>query len=550
MSAFIKALGAVLASIALLAELKAVRALSAAGTACRTHTVGAEMAVRANLIPAVEAVLAAVLADGRTGGTAIAADTGRRTGAASVAVAAPGFVVAVAALADSAVGAKGIIAVAAMLAAVPADRCTILAAVAADTGVHAAAAGDAVVAPAVVLHALLAAAAVSAEIAIAVLAMLSAFRTHLTALFAGLPTDTDNGTGVTTSAALTVFIRAVGTHTALGTEFIPAVAAALTAVRAEIRAFLAAVAAEAGIRTSAALGAPTVALHARLAFHAVFAENIAVCAVALTFLTDDETVAASAVASLTDQIGAVATGVAALAPVVRAFGADLSALVAKRGVTSAASGAAILTAAAAKRKVGVEFALVRLCTDLAAVFADDFSAAQAAVAAFAAVAGRLHADRAKLTLRTGVACFTGGAGCPAKRADPFHAIGAMLRAAFADSGTVAAQITVGAPVVARADRSAVVAKVICTHAFVAGTAVVVLIAAPAALSRAVIAALAAVTDVVIGNECIAEFALGGSIPCVDGQYDLTEDMFMIMVMLLQAGQRDHPEKKLQTQEHG
>ena len=300
MSAFIKALGAVLASIALLAELKAVRALSAAGTACRTHTVGAEMAVRANLIPAVEAVLAAVLADGRTGGTAIAADTGRRTGAASVAVAAPGFVVAVAALADSAVGAKGIIAVAAMLAAVPADRCTILAAVAADTGVHAAAAGDAVVAPAVVLHALLAAAAVSAEIAIAVLAMLSAFRTHLTALFAGLPTDTDNGTGVTTSAALTVFIRAVGTHTALGTEFIPAVAAALTAVRAEIRAFLAAVAAEAGIRTSAALGAPTVALHARLAFHAVFAENIAVCAVALTFLTDDETVAASAVASLTD----------------------------------------------------------------------------------------------------------------------------------------------------------------------------------------------------------------------------------------------------------
>lgn len=89
---------------------------------------------------------------------------------------------------------------------------------------------------------------------------------------------------------------------------------------------------------------------------------------------------------------------------------------------------------------------------------------------------------------------------------------------------------------------------ICTHAFVAGTAVVVLIAAPAALSRAVIAALAAVTDVVIGNECIAEFALGGSLPCVDGQCDPTEAM--IMVMLLQAGQRDHPEKKLQTQEHG
>ena len=148
-SAFIKALGAVLASIALLAELKAVRALSAAGTACRTHTVGAEMAVRANLIPAVEAVLAAVLADGRTGGTAIAADTGRRTAAAFVAVAAPGFVVAVAALTDSAVGAKGVIAVAAMLAAVRADRCAILAAVAADTGVHAAAAGAAVVAPAV-----------------------------------------------------------------------------------------------------------------------------------------------------------------------------------------------------------------------------------------------------------------------------------------------------------------------------------------------------------------------------------------------------------------
>ena len=129
----------------------------------------------------------------------------------------------------------------------------------------------------------------------------------------------------------------------------------------------------------------------------------------------------------------------------------------------------------------------------------------------------------------------------------------MLRAAFTDSGTVAAQITVGAPVVARAvraDRSAVVAKVICTHAFVAGTAVVVLIAASAALSRAVIAALAAVTDVVIGNKCFAEFALGGSIPCVDGQYDPTEAMLMIMVMLLQAGQRDHPEKKLQTQEHG
>ena len=282
----------------------------------------------------------------------------------------------------------------------------------------------------------------------------------------------------------------------------------LAAGPTDIGAAVAAVAAEAGIRTSAALGAvgaPTVALHARLAFHAVFAENIAVCAVALAFLTDDETVAASAVASLTDQIGAVATGVAALAPVVRAFGADLSALVAKRGVASTASGAAILTAAAAKRKVGVEFALVTLCTDLAAVFADDFSAAQAAVAA------------------------------------------------FADSGTVAAQITVGAPVVARAvraDRSAVVAKVICTHAFVAGTAVVVLIAAPAALGRAVIAALAAVTDVVIGNECIAEFALGGSIPCVDGQYDPTEAMLMIMVMLLQAGQRDHPEKKLQTQEHG
>ena len=63
-----------------------------------------------------------------------------------------------------------------------------------------------------------------------------------------------------------------------------------------------------------------------------------------------------------------------------------------------------------------------------------------------------------------------------------------------------------------------------------------------------IAALAAVTDVVIGNECIAEFALGGSIPCVDGQYDPTEAM--LMIMLLQAGQRDHPEKKQQTQEHG
>ena len=315
-----------------MAELKAVRALSAAGTACRTHTVGAEMAVRANLIPAVEAVLAAVLADGRTGGTAIAADTGRRTGAASVAVVAPGFVVAVAALADSAIGAKGVIAVAAMLAAVPADRCAILAAVAADTGRRTGAAFVAVAAPGFVVHALLAAAAVSAEIAIAVLAMLSAFRTHLTALFAGLPTDTDNGTGVTTSAALTVFIRAVGTHTAIGAEFIPAVAAVLAAGSTDIGAAVAAVAADAGIRTSAALGAvgaPTVALHARLAFHAVFAENIAVCAVALAFLTDDETVAASAVASLTDQIGAVATGVAALAPVVCAFGADLSAVVAK-----------------------------------------------------------------------------------------------------------------------------------------------------------------------------------------------------------------------------
>ena len=339
-----------------MAELKAVRALSAAGTACRTHTVGAEMAVRANLIPAVEAVLAAVLADGRTGGTAIAADTGRRTAAAFVAVAAPGFVVAVAALTDSAVGAKGVIAVAAMLAAVPADRCAILAAVAADTGVHAAAAGAAVVAPAVVLHALLAAAAVSAEIAIAVLAMLSAFRTHLTALFAGLPTDTDNGTGVTTSAALTVFIRAVGTHTALGTEFIPAVAAALAAVRAEIRAFLAAVAA------------------ARAG--------------------DGAGVTAQAVLTV------VADTVNALA----AIGAEL-------------------------------------------------------IPAVAAVLAAGSTD-----------------------------IGAAVAAVAADAGirTSAAQITVGAPVVARAvraDRSAVVAKVICTHAFVAGTTVVVLIAAPAALSR-------------------------------------------------------------------
>ena len=314
------------------------------------------MAVRANLIPAVEAVLAAVLADGRTGGTAIAADTGRRTAAAFVAVAAPGFVVAVAALTDSAVGAKGVIAVAAMLAAVPADRCAILAAVAADTGVHAAAAGAAVVAPAVVLHALLAAAAVSAEIAIAVLAMLSAFRTHLTALFAGLPTDTDNGTGVTTSAALTVFIRAVGTHTALGTEFIPAVAAALAAVRAEIRAFLAAVAA------------------ARAG--------------------DGAGVTAQAVLTV------VADTVNALA----AIGAEL-------------------------------------------------------IPAVAAVLAAGSTD-----------------------------IGAAVAAVAADAGirTSAAQITVGAPVVARAvraDRSAVVAKVICTHAFVAGTTVVVLIAAPAALSR-------------------------------------------------------------------
>ncbi len=387
--------------------------------------------------------------------------------------------------------------------------------------------------------------------------MLAAVRAEIRAFLAAVAAArAGDGAGVTAQAVLTVVADTVNALAAIGAELISAVAAVLAAGPTVIGAAVAAVAAEAGIRTSAALGAvgaPTVSLHARLAFHAVFAENIAVCAVALAFLTDDETVAASAVTSLTDQIGAVATGVAALAPVVRALGADLAALGTDGGVASTASGAAILTATAAKRKVDVEFALVTLCTDLAAVFADDFSAAHAAVAAFAAVAGRLHADRAKLTLRTGVASFTGGAGCPAKRADPFHAVGAMLRAAFTDSGTVAAQITVGAPVVARAvraDRSAVVAKVICTHAFVAGTAVVVLIAASAALSRAVIAALTAVTDVVIGNECIAEFALGGSIPCVDGQYDPTEAMLMIMVMLLQAGQRDHPEKKLQTQEHG
>lgn len=196
--------------------------------------------------------------------------------------------------------------------------------------------------------------------------MLSAFRTHLTALFAGLPTDTDNGTGVTTSAALTVFIRAVGTHTALGTEFIPAVAAALAAVRAEIRAFLAAVAA------------------ARAG--------------------DGAGVTAQAVLTV------VADTVNALA----AIGAEL-------------------------------------------------------IPAVAAVLAAGSTD-----------------------------IGAAVAAVAADAGirTSAAQITVGAPVVARAvraDRSAVVAKVICTHAFVAGTAVVVLIAAPAALSRAVIAVLAAVT---------------------------------------------------------
>ena len=67
-------------------------------------------------------------------------------------------------------------------------------------------------------------------------------------------------------------------------------------------------------------------------------------------------------------------------------------------------------------------------------------------------------------------------------------IGAAVAAVAADAGirTPAALGAVGAPTVARAvraDRSAVVAKVICTHAFVAGTAVVVLIAAPAALSR-------------------------------------------------------------------
>ena len=237
--------------------------------------------------------------------------------------------------------------------------------------------------------------------------MLAAVRAEIRAFLAAVAAArAGDGAGVTAQAVLTVVVDTVSAFAAIGAELIPAVAAVLAAGPTVIGAAVAAVAAEAGIRTSAALGAvgaPTVALHARLAFHAVFAENIAVCAVALAFFTDDETVSASAVASLTDQIGAVATGVAALAPVVCALGADLAALGTDGSVASTASGAAILTATAAKRKVDVEFALVTLCTDLAAVFADDFSAAQAAVAAFAAVAGRLHADRAKLTLRTGVA---------------------------------------------------------------------------------------------------------------------------------------------------
>lgn len=440
-SAFVDDIGAVLAATAFLAELEAVRAFSAAGTACRTHAVGAEMAAGTDLIPAVEAVLAAVLA----------------------------------------------------------DRCAILAAVAA------ARAGD--------------------------------------------------GAGVAAQAVLTVVADTVSAPAAIGAELIPAVAAVLAADPTDIGTAFTAVAAEAGICASAALGAvgaPAVALHARLAFHAVFAENIAVCAVALAFFADDETVAASAVASLTDQVGAVAAGVAALAPVVCALGADLAALGTDGSVASAASGAAILTAAAAKRKIGVEFAIVALCADFAAVFADDFSAALAAVAAFAAVAGRLHTERAKLTVRTGFSCFTGGAGCPAKRADPFHAVGAMLRAAFADSGTVAAQITVGAPVVARtvrADTSAVVAKAICSHALVAGTAVVILIAASAALGRAVVAALAAVADVVVRYERTAELTGTLLFPCIDRKYESANGMIVVVIMVMevvQYRQRDKSEHQLKT----
>lgn len=109
----------------------------------------------------------------------------------------------------AAIRASDIPAVTAVFSAVRANIRAVFTALAADTGDHTTPADAAVVASAVVFHAVLAVAAVSTEIAIAVLAVLSAAWAHLAALFAGLPADTDNGAGVTPSAALTIRFRAI-----------------------------------------------------------------------------------------------------------------------------------------------------------------------------------------------------------------------------------------------------------------------------------------------------------------------------------------------------
>lgn len=152
----------------------------------------ADIAVSAEVVIAVVAVLAARLADQRALRTATAAVAdGLHAVAADIAVVTPA-VITHAAPAETAVGAKITCTVTALLSAAFADLGTFRAAVAAVANrLHALAAVITVVAPAVAFAAVLTNVAITAEVVVAVIAMLAAIRTDKGAFRTAVSAGTD-----------------------------------------------------------------------------------------------------------------------------------------------------------------------------------------------------------------------------------------------------------------------------------------------------------------------------------------------------------------------
>ena len=214
------------------------------------HAVAAQLTVAAPFACTVQTRIAALLADQGALGAHAAAGT--------VSVGAVG--------ADPTVRADIIPAFSAMFTAFRADLRTIRAAFVADADGHAVAAVVAVVAPAIASRAVLAAVTITAHFLAAFLTLLAAGQTDIAAAGAGLSAVADELRAVFAHAAtLTGRARAGGAHTALRAELVPAVAAVLGAVRADIGTLCTASLAETDGRTVSAdiaVVAPAVTFHA------------------------------------------------------------------------------------------------------------------------------------------------------------------------------------------------------------------------------------------------------------------------------------------------